>query len=161
MCVCAAKPKQCAVARDSIALGMSPFSDRASCCIHFTWGSLETLPELPPLLEALENVLRPFNPRPHYGKLVFSSFKSHSLAQSLPADSLDQWVTCWWLKNDRRLEMSCLNYVFRFTAIVDMHDPTGPFFSIYLHQAYCHSAHTHNESAGQKFQNQWVKQMLK
>lgn len=90
VCVCFAKPKHYAVARDSIARGMSPFSDRASCCIHFTWGSLETLPELPPLLEALENVLRPFNPRPHYGKLVFGSFQSHSLAHSLPVDSLDE-----------------------------------------------------------------------
>ena len=46
-----------AVAMDKNARGMNPFSDRASCCIHFTWGCLETLSDLPPLLDALENVL--------------------------------------------------------------------------------------------------------
>jgi hypothetical protein len=67
---------------------MNPFSDRASCCIHFTWGCLEMLSELPPLLEALENALRPFNPRPHYGKLVFNAFESHVLSASLPVGSM-------------------------------------------------------------------------
>ena len=77
---------------DNIAQGMNPFSDRASCCIHFTWGCLENLPELHPLLEDLENVLHPFGPRPHYGKLVFGSFESHILAASLPAASFDTCV---------------------------------------------------------------------
>lgn len=46
-----------AVARDLVARGMSPFSDRASCYIHFTWGCLEHASELSPLLEDLESVL--------------------------------------------------------------------------------------------------------
>jgi hypothetical protein len=79
-----------AVARDLVARGMSPFSDRASCCIHFTWGCLEHASELSPLLEDLESVLRPYNPRPHYGKLVFSSFESRALAASLPHDNFHE-----------------------------------------------------------------------
>ena len=35
-----------------------------------------------------------------------------------------------------RLQTSCLNDVRRFAAIVDKHDPTGPFFSISPQQAY-------------------------
>ena len=81
--------KQITVARDLVAQGMSPFGDRSSCCIHFTWCCLENFSELPPLLDDLENVLRPFDPRPHYGKLVSSSFEPHRLAASLPTDSLD------------------------------------------------------------------------
>ena len=88
------KSNALAVAMDKNARGMNPFSARASCCIHFTWGCLDRLSDLPPLLDALEKVLRPFNPRPHYGKLVFSAFESQMLVASLPVGSLDESVDC-------------------------------------------------------------------
>jgi hypothetical protein len=78
------------VGKDCIARGMNPFSDRDTCCIHFTWGSLENLPEIQPLISSLEAALRPFSPRAHYGKLVSDSFESAVLAASLPNNSLDE-----------------------------------------------------------------------
>jgi hypothetical protein len=135
---------------DPVARGMSPFSDRASCCIHFTWGCLEILPELPPLLESLENVLRPFKPRPHYGKLVFNGFESDRLAAVLPTNFMNEWVV----------------NMFEFDAFVSYDKNAGLFLwftrmievqIICVHDQFLF---TNSRCSGKKFQNDWLKCLL-
>ena len=54
-----------AVAADS--LWLSPFYERDSVCIHFTWKPL--VAKVGPVLLRIEEALAPFEPRPHWGKL--------------------------------------------------------------------------------------------
>jgi xylitol oxidase len=58
-----------AVAADT--LWLSPFYERDAVCFHFTWKPLE--PEVRAMLVQIEDALRPFDPRPHWGKLHLSS----------------------------------------------------------------------------------------
>jgi alditol oxidase len=58
-----------AVAADS--LWLSPFYERDSVCIHFTWKSLDA--KVHAVLPRIESVLAPFKPRPHWGKLFVQS----------------------------------------------------------------------------------------
>jgi xylitol oxidase len=58
-----------AVAADS--LWLSPFYERDSVCIHFTWKPLA--PKVHALLLRVEAALAPFKPRPHWGKLFVQS----------------------------------------------------------------------------------------
>ncbi|MFF1254869.1 FAD-binding protein [Pseudarthrobacter sp. NPDC058329] len=46
---------------------LSPFYQQQSVALHFTWKPLQ--PEVEALLPDLEDLLRPFNARPHWGKL--------------------------------------------------------------------------------------------
>ena len=48
-------------------LWMSPFYNRPSVGIHFTWH--KNVPAVTALLPAIETALAPFQPRPHWGKL--------------------------------------------------------------------------------------------
>ena len=58
-----------AVARDP--LWLSPFYERDSVCVHFTWKpNAEKVYAVLPLIEA---TLAPFTPRPHWGKLFVQS----------------------------------------------------------------------------------------
>jgi xylitol oxidase len=54
-----------AVAADS--LWLSPFHERDSVCIHFTWKPLAA--KVRAVLPRVEAALAPFEPRPHWGKL--------------------------------------------------------------------------------------------
>ncbi len=58
-----------AVAADS--LWLSPFHERDSVCVHFTWKPLGA--EVRALLPRIEGALAPFEPRPHWGKLFLRS----------------------------------------------------------------------------------------
>jgi xylitol oxidase len=58
-----------AVAADS--LWLSPFHERDSVCIHFTWKPLAA--NVHALLPRIEAALAPFEPRPHWGKLFIQS----------------------------------------------------------------------------------------
>jgi alditol oxidase len=58
-----------AVAADS--LWLSPFHERDSVCIHFTWKPLGA--EVHEALERIEVSLAPFEPRPHWGKVFIRS----------------------------------------------------------------------------------------
>jgi alditol oxidase len=64
-----------AVAGDS--LWLSPFHERDSVCIHFTWKPLG--PKVHAVLPRIEAALAPFEPRPHWGKVFI-----RSPAQSYP-----------------------------------------------------------------------------
>jgi xylitol oxidase len=58
-----------AVAADS--LWLSPFHERDSVCIHFTWKPLAA--KVQAVLPRVEAALAPFKPRPHWGKLFAQS----------------------------------------------------------------------------------------
>jgi xylitol oxidase len=58
-----------AVAADS--LWLSPFHERDSVCIHFTWKPLTA--NVHAALRHVEAALAPFEPRPHWGKLFLQS----------------------------------------------------------------------------------------
>jgi alditol oxidase len=58
-----------AVAADS--LWLSPFHERDSVCIHFTWKPLGA--EVHAALQRVEAALAPFEPRPHWGKVFIRS----------------------------------------------------------------------------------------
>jgi xylitol oxidase len=58
-----------AVAADP--LWLSPFHERDSVCIHFTWKPLAA--KVHSILQRIEAVLAPFEPRPHWGKLFVQS----------------------------------------------------------------------------------------
>jgi xylitol oxidase len=58
-----------AVAADS--LWLSPFHERDSVCIHFTWKPLAA--EVQVALQRVEAALAPFEPRPHWGKVFIGS----------------------------------------------------------------------------------------
>ena len=58
-----------AVAADS--LWLSPFHERDSVCVHFTWKPRGA--EVHALLPQIEAALAPFEPRPHWGKLFVRS----------------------------------------------------------------------------------------
>jgi xylitol oxidase len=68
-----------AVAADS--LWLSPFHERDSVCVHFTWKP--RIAEVHAALLEIEAVLAPFEPRPHWGKLFVRS--PASLYRRLPA----------------------------------------------------------------------------
>jgi xylitol oxidase len=53
------------------ALWLSPFYERQSVAIHFTWKPLAT--EVAGALPSLETALAPFDPRPHWGKLFLAA----------------------------------------------------------------------------------------
>jgi xylitol oxidase len=57
-----------AIAADGLA-GACPFGDRDSVSIHFTWGGWEHRERILQMVAELEAALRPFGPRPHFGKL--------------------------------------------------------------------------------------------
>ena len=58
-----------AVAADS--LWLSPFHERDSICIHFTWKPLGA--KVHAVLPRIEAALAPFQPRPHWGKVFIQS----------------------------------------------------------------------------------------
>jgi xylitol oxidase len=58
-----------AVAADS--LWLSPFHERASVCIHFTWKPRGA--KVHAALKRVEAALAPFEPRPHWGKVFIRS----------------------------------------------------------------------------------------
>ena len=58
-----------AVAADS--LWLSPFHERDSVCVHFTWKPRGA--EVHAVLPHIETALAPFEPRPHWGKLFVRS----------------------------------------------------------------------------------------
>jgi xylitol oxidase len=58
-----------AVAADS--LWLSPFHERDSVCIHFTWKPLAA--QVQAVLPQIEAALAPFEPRPHWGKVFIRS----------------------------------------------------------------------------------------
>ena len=58
-----------AVAADS--LWLSPFHERDSVCIHFTWKPLGA--KVHAVLPRIEAALAPFEPRPHWGKVFIRS----------------------------------------------------------------------------------------
>jgi xylitol oxidase len=58
-----------AVAADS--LWLSPFYERDSVCIHFTWKPLAE--QVAAVLPRIEAALAPFEARPHWGKLFLAS----------------------------------------------------------------------------------------
>jgi alditol oxidase len=58
-----------AVAADS--LWLSPFHERDSVCIHFTWKPLGA--KVHAVLPRIEDALAPFEPRPHWGKVFIRS----------------------------------------------------------------------------------------
>ena len=58
-----------AVAADS--LWLSPFHERDSVCVHFTWKPRGA--EVHAVLPHIEAALAPFEPRPHWGKLFVRS----------------------------------------------------------------------------------------
>jgi xylitol oxidase len=58
-----------AVAADP--LWLSPFHERDSVCIHFTWKPLAA--KVHSILQRIEAALAPFEPRPHWGKLFVQS----------------------------------------------------------------------------------------
>jgi xylitol oxidase len=58
-----------AVAADS--LWLSPFHERDSVCVHFTWKPRGA--EVHAVLPRIEMALAPFGPRPHWGKLFVQS----------------------------------------------------------------------------------------
>jgi len=53
------------------ALWLSPFHERDSVCIHFTWKPLAA--EVQAALQRVEAALAPFEPRPHWGKVFIGS----------------------------------------------------------------------------------------
>jgi alditol oxidase len=84
-------------------LWMSTAAGRDSVALHFTWQP--DWPNVRELLPALEAVLAPFDPRPHWGKL--STMDPHAIRASYP-----------------RLP--------EFTALVDRLDPDGTFQNDYV-----------------------------
>jgi xylitol oxidase len=61
-------------------LWLSPASGRDSVAIHFTWQNLPD--EVFDLIPAIEDALRPFSPRPHWGKL--NRFTAEELQAAYP-----------------------------------------------------------------------------
>jgi xylitol oxidase len=84
-------------------LWMSTAFDRASVSIHFTW--LPDWAGVRAVLPAIEHVLAPFEPRPHWGKLF-----------TMAPDAVRASYT--------KLP--------RFIALVERHDPAGKFRNGYL-----------------------------
>lgn len=82
---------------------LSETQGRDSLCIHFTWAKHTA--EVEALLPDLEEVLRPFTPRPHWGKV--SAILPSEIAERYPR--LDE-----------------------FRALVAKHDPDGKFSGGYL-----------------------------
>lgn len=87
--------------------GLSPYSDRDTCSIHFTWGGWEHRDPILQMVQDIEAALRPFNARPHFGKLNLFS------ANDLRAVYLNQHVDS-------------------FFALCDKHDPRGKFMNSLL-----------------------------
>ena len=71
-----------AIARDD--LWLSPFQDRETLAVHATWVS--DLEAVRPALARLEDVLAPFEPRPHWGK-YFLGFDRDWVESTYPAVS--------------------------------------------------------------------------
>lgn len=87
--------------------GLSPFADRDSCSIHFTWGPAKYVGQIAPLIEHLQAVLEPFHARPHWGKLHTKTFTQ--LNAAFPTDSIS-----------------------RFRRLCAEHDSTGKFMNSHL-----------------------------
>jgi alditol oxidase len=64
---------------------LSPFQERETLAVHATWTS--DIRAVRPALERLEDVLRPFAPRPHWAKL-FLDFDKDWVASTYPAASM-------------------------------------------------------------------------
>lgn len=62
------------------ALWLSPFYERESVALHFTWKPLDA--EVRAVLPRIEDALAPFAPRPHWGKL--STFEPAEIAAVYP-----------------------------------------------------------------------------
>lgn len=63
---------------------LSPFQGRETLAVHATWTS--DFRSVRPALERLEDIVRPFGPRPHWGK-VFLDFDRDWVASTYPATS--------------------------------------------------------------------------
>jgi xylitol oxidase len=63
---------------------LSPFHGRETLAVHATWTS--DFRSVRPALERLEDIVRPFEPRPHWGK-VFLAFDKDWMASAYPATS--------------------------------------------------------------------------
>lgn len=77
---------------------LSPFYRQQSVALHFTWKPLQA--DVEAVLPALEELLRPFGARPHWGKLFMPSTHDWDALYPRFAD---------------------------FRALADMHDPDGKF----------------------------------
>jgi xylitol oxidase len=77
---------------------LSPFYRQQSVALHFTWKPLQA--DVEAVLPALEELLRPFGARPHWGKLFMPSTHDWDALYPRFAD---------------------------FRALADMHDPHGKF----------------------------------
>ena len=62
-------------------LWLSPFRERDSVAVHLTWVSDQS--RVRPALAALEEILAPYDPRPHWGK-VFTSWDAERIAAAYP-----------------------------------------------------------------------------
>ncbi len=60
---------------------LSPFHGRDTLAVHATWISDQA--RVGPALEALQEVLAPFDPRPHWGK-VFTGWDAERVAAAYP-----------------------------------------------------------------------------
>lgn len=91
--------------------GLSQFGDRdeGSCCIHFTWGTAEVIDEIMVRVKELEEVLKEFHARPHWGKL--NTFKKVDLKKVYSAEALEG-----------------------FMNVVKRHDAEGKFVNEYLRE---------------------------
>ena len=89
------------IPRDNLS-GLSPFADQDSLSIHFTWGDWSHEAAIKIMITELEQVLRPFRVRPHFGKLNFLSVED--LRAAYPAGNMDA-----------------------FLALCHEHDPHGKF----------------------------------
>jgi xylitol oxidase len=89
--------------------GLSPYADRRSIAIHFTWGDSTRVEHIAPLIEDIQSALRPFGCRPHYGKL--NTVGAAELKEVLPAGHLDA-----------------------FLSLVKLHDPEGKFVNEYMRE---------------------------
>lgn len=94
------------VASDGLA-GLSPFADRPALAIHFTWGHAPYTPHIMELVAQLQDSLRPFGVRPHWGKL--NSLVCPELEGLYPPGALAA-----------------------FRALAKEHDPQGKFINGYL-----------------------------
>ena len=63
-------------------LWLSPFHDRPTLAVHATWVS--DLARVLPALAVLEEVLAPFDPRPHWGKVYGGSWGPATFAAAYP-----------------------------------------------------------------------------
>merc|ERR1712078_862045 len=70
--------------------GMSPFADRNTCSIHFTWGSWTHRTRILEMISEVESVIKPYLARPHFGKI--NLFSAADIAHAYSKESISGFL---------------------------------------------------------------------